>query len=246
MQIHETRVHRKNYVPTENVPRTLPTKLLTDLRRLSDEIPTDVKQSVGIPSELSNLKRLYNGHIYLSATVTWKKDAVSAPRVSRAHWRLNSMQRSSYVGIGLNAYRLSMCSSRYSRSMEIALSSMRRSWFRAREYKFFFPFSSRALEGSTSSFSSNGGEDFYGGNNVFRFLRWCCSVREISVWNETPFSNKCGREWGLSSPPEDARGRDLVIEVGPVVSCPPSPSSEVTRLKDEKSAFLCRRSREEY
>ncbi|KAF2559157.1 hypothetical protein F2Q68_00015366 [Brassica cretica] len=46
-------------------------KLLTDLRRLSDEIPTDVKQSVGIPSELSNLKRLYNGHIYLSATVTW-------------------------------------------------------------------------------------------------------------------------------------------------------------------------------
>ena len=46
-------------------------KLLTDLRRLSDEIPTDVKQSVGIPSVLSNLKRLYNGHIYLSATVTW-------------------------------------------------------------------------------------------------------------------------------------------------------------------------------
>ena len=46
-------------------------KLLTDLRRLSDGIPTDVKQSVGIPSELSNLKRLYNGHIYLSATVTW-------------------------------------------------------------------------------------------------------------------------------------------------------------------------------
>ncbi|WZZ87352.1 hypothetical protein YC2023_115931 [Brassica napus] len=35
-------------------------KLLTDLRRLSDEIPTDVKQSVGIPSVLSNLKRLYN------------------------------------------------------------------------------------------------------------------------------------------------------------------------------------------
>ena len=28
-------------------------KLLTDLRRLSDEIPTDVKQSVGIPSEYS-------------------------------------------------------------------------------------------------------------------------------------------------------------------------------------------------
>ena len=46
-------------------------KLLTDLRRLSDEIPTDVKQSVGIPSVFSNLKRLYNGHIYLSATVTW-------------------------------------------------------------------------------------------------------------------------------------------------------------------------------
>ncbi|KAF3497897.1 hypothetical protein DY000_02056276 [Brassica cretica] len=46
-------------------------KLLTALRRLSDEIPTDVKQSVGIPSVLSNLKRLYNGHIYLSATVTW-------------------------------------------------------------------------------------------------------------------------------------------------------------------------------
>ncbi|KAF2600572.1 hypothetical protein F2Q68_00008073 [Brassica cretica] len=48
-------------------------KLLTDLRRLSDEIPTDVKQSVGIPSVFSNLKRLYNGHIYLSATVTWLK-----------------------------------------------------------------------------------------------------------------------------------------------------------------------------
>ena len=46
-------------------------KLLTDLRRLSDGIPTDVKQSVGIPSVLSHLKRLYNGHIYLSATVTW-------------------------------------------------------------------------------------------------------------------------------------------------------------------------------
>ncbi|CAN6842324.1 unnamed protein product [Brassica oleracea] len=46
-------------------------KLLTVLRRLSDVIPTDVKQSVGIPSVLSNLKRLYNGHIYLSATVTW-------------------------------------------------------------------------------------------------------------------------------------------------------------------------------
>ncbi|KAF2562588.1 hypothetical protein F2Q70_00018588 [Brassica cretica] len=46
-------------------------KLLTDLRRLSDEIPTDVKKSVGIPSELSNPKRLYNGHMYLSATVTW-------------------------------------------------------------------------------------------------------------------------------------------------------------------------------
>ena len=46
-------------------------KLLTDLRRLSDEIPTDIKKSVGIPSELSNPKRLYNGHIYLSATVTW-------------------------------------------------------------------------------------------------------------------------------------------------------------------------------
>ncbi|KAF3496227.1 hypothetical protein DY000_02054391 [Brassica cretica] len=46
-------------------------KLLTALRRLSDEIPTDVKQSVGIPSVLSNLKRLCNGHIYLSATVTW-------------------------------------------------------------------------------------------------------------------------------------------------------------------------------
>ena len=46
-------------------------KLLTALRRLSDEIPTDVKQSVGIPLVLSNLKRLYNGHIYLSATVTW-------------------------------------------------------------------------------------------------------------------------------------------------------------------------------
>ncbi|KAF3516862.1 hypothetical protein DY000_02061872 [Brassica cretica] len=46
-------------------------KLLTALRRLSDEIPTDVKQSVGIPSVFSNLKRLYNGHIYLSATVTW-------------------------------------------------------------------------------------------------------------------------------------------------------------------------------
>ncbi|KAF3592441.1 hypothetical protein DY000_02024118 [Brassica cretica] len=103
MRIQKTRVHRKNYVPTENVPQTLPTsgvprfiptnivrrnlptaksrrnipttfgrrKLLTDLRRLSDEIPTDVKQSVGIQSELSNLKRLYNGHIYLSATVTW-------------------------------------------------------------------------------------------------------------------------------------------------------------------------------
>ncbi|KAF2600733.1 hypothetical protein F2Q68_00007661 [Brassica cretica] len=46
-------------------------KLLTALRRLSDEIPSDVKQSVGIPSVLSNLKRLYNGHLYLSATVTW-------------------------------------------------------------------------------------------------------------------------------------------------------------------------------
>ncbi|WZZ66345.1 hypothetical protein YC2023_077715 [Brassica napus] len=46
-------------------------KLLTAIRRLSDEIPTDVKQSVGIPSVFSNLKRLYNGHIYLSATVTW-------------------------------------------------------------------------------------------------------------------------------------------------------------------------------
>ncbi|WZZ87226.1 hypothetical protein YC2023_115805 [Brassica napus] len=46
-------------------------KLLTDLRRLSDGIPTDVKKSVGIPSELSNPKRLYNGHMYLSATVTW-------------------------------------------------------------------------------------------------------------------------------------------------------------------------------
>ncbi|WZZ57490.1 hypothetical protein YC2023_057597 [Brassica napus] len=46
-------------------------KLLTDLRRLSDEIPTDIKKSVGIPSELSNPKRLYNGHMYLSATVTW-------------------------------------------------------------------------------------------------------------------------------------------------------------------------------
>ncbi|KAF3549793.1 hypothetical protein DY000_02008634 [Brassica cretica] len=46
-------------------------KLLTALRRLSDKIPTDVKQSVGIPSVFSNLKRLYNGHIYLSATVTW-------------------------------------------------------------------------------------------------------------------------------------------------------------------------------
>uniref|UniRef100_A0A0D3AKF1 Uncharacterized protein n=1 Tax=Brassica oleracea var. oleracea TaxID=109376 RepID=A0A0D3AKF1_BRAOL len=45
-------------------------KLLTDLRRLSDEIPTDIKKSVGIPSELSNPKRLYNGHMYLSATVT--------------------------------------------------------------------------------------------------------------------------------------------------------------------------------
>ena len=46
-------------------------KLLTALRRLSDEILTDVKKSVGIPSVFSNLKRLYNGHIYLSATVTW-------------------------------------------------------------------------------------------------------------------------------------------------------------------------------
>ncbi|KAF3548627.1 hypothetical protein DY000_02004780 [Brassica cretica] len=26
MRIHETRVHRKNYVPTENIPRTLPTQ----------------------------------------------------------------------------------------------------------------------------------------------------------------------------------------------------------------------------
>ncbi|WZZ42933.1 hypothetical protein YC2023_039192 [Brassica napus] len=46
-------------------------KLLTALRRLSDEIPTDVKKSIGISSVFSNLKRLYNGHIYLSATVTW-------------------------------------------------------------------------------------------------------------------------------------------------------------------------------
>ncbi|KAF2595462.1 hypothetical protein F2Q70_00043124 [Brassica cretica] len=117
-----------------------------------------------------------------------KKDAVSAPRVSRAHWRLNSMQRSSYVGIGLVAYRFSMCSSRYSRSMEIALSSMRRA-----TYQPFADLSKDRLSsfgGLTTSFSSNGGEDFYGGNNVFRFLRWCCSVREISVWNETPFSNK--------------------------------------------------------
>ena len=46
-------------------------KLLTALRRLSDEISTDVKKSVGIPSVFSNFKRLYNGHIYLLATVTW-------------------------------------------------------------------------------------------------------------------------------------------------------------------------------
>ncbi|KAF3503063.1 hypothetical protein F2Q69_00040568 [Brassica cretica] len=26
MRIHETRVHRKNYEPTENIPRTLPTQ----------------------------------------------------------------------------------------------------------------------------------------------------------------------------------------------------------------------------
>ncbi|CAF1863927.1 unnamed protein product [Brassica napus] len=45
-------------------------KLLTVLRRFFRRNSTDVKQSVGIPV-LSNLKRLYNGHIYLSATVTW-------------------------------------------------------------------------------------------------------------------------------------------------------------------------------
>ncbi|KAF3516017.1 hypothetical protein DY000_02059893 [Brassica cretica] len=80
-----------------------------------------------------------------------KKDAVSAPRVSRAHWRLNSMQRSSYVGIGLVAYRFSMCSSRYSRSMEIPLSSMRRATYQPfadlskdRVHSFFFLLSSDA------------------------------------------------------------------------------------------------------
>jgi len=80
-----------------------------------------------------------------------KKDAVSAPRVSRAHWRLTLMQRSSYVGIGFIAYRFSMCSSRYSRSMEIALSSMRRVTYQPfadlskdRVHSFFFLLSSDA------------------------------------------------------------------------------------------------------
>ncbi|KAF2601017.1 hypothetical protein F2Q68_00011282 [Brassica cretica] len=40
MRTHETRVHRKNYIPTEKVPRIIPTNVV-------------------------------NGHIYLSATVTW-------------------------------------------------------------------------------------------------------------------------------------------------------------------------------
>ncbi|KAF3547497.1 hypothetical protein DY000_02009582 [Brassica cretica] len=83
MRLHETRVHRKTTIPTNVVPRFIPTNcrrrnLPTDIGRrniptnhVRRYIPTDVKKSVGIPSELSNPKRLYNGHMYLSATVTW-------------------------------------------------------------------------------------------------------------------------------------------------------------------------------
>ncbi|KAF3502248.1 hypothetical protein F2Q69_00040751 [Brassica cretica] len=49
MRTHETRVHRKNYIPTENVPRTIPTEWIpryipTNSGRRN--IPTDIGSSV--------------------------------------------------------------------------------------------------------------------------------------------------------------------------------------------------------
>ncbi|KAF2601630.1 hypothetical protein F2Q70_00024774 [Brassica cretica] len=48
MRTHETRVHRKNYIPTENVPRTIPTEWIpryipTNSGRRN--IPTDIGSS---------------------------------------------------------------------------------------------------------------------------------------------------------------------------------------------------------
>ncbi|KAF3555109.1 hypothetical protein F2Q69_00014730 [Brassica cretica] len=49
MRTHETRVHRKNYIPTEIVPRTIPTNVvLGQYRRtmVRRNIPTDNGSSV--------------------------------------------------------------------------------------------------------------------------------------------------------------------------------------------------------
>ncbi|KAF3588660.1 hypothetical protein F2Q69_00026645 [Brassica cretica] len=80
-------------------------KLLTDLRRLSDEIPTDVKQSVGIPSEWSNLKRLYNGHIFVGNGHMVRRNSVGKYRRNSDDFAVNlkwptEFRRPNFFGFG--------------------------------------------------------------------------------------------------------------------------------------------------